>query len=85
MQVCLVQETLTLGKSDRRVVIMCGNATIHKSSLERRILEESQIRMIKTPPYSSSLNAAEKVILAINEKMKSMRTKEGKIKQQNLD
>ena len=74
LQVCLVQKTLTLGKSDRRVVIMCDNATIYKSCLVRMFFfnEESEVLMITTPSYYPLLNAAEKIILAIKEKWKKV-------------
>ena len=65
-----MQEEIHLSRTNRKYVILCDNATIHKAKQVRNYLESSKILMVTIPPYSPTLNAAEKIILAIKEKIK---------------
>ena len=49
--------------------IICDNATIHKSKLITKFLSSNCIWMITIPPYCPSLNAVEKLILSIKQKV----------------
>ena len=63
------KEELTLGKTDRKYVVVCDNAAIHKSKLVKAFLEETHILMVTIPPYCPVLNPVEKLILAIKQKV----------------
>ena len=62
-------EKLNFKKSNINYYIICDNATIHKSKLISDFLIENNIRMVTISPYSPALNAAEKIILAIKQKV----------------
>ena len=79
-----MQEEIHLGRTDRKYVILCDNATIHKAKQVRNYSESSKILMVTIPPYSPTLNAAEKIILAIKEKIKRYEDEEGKSGVQNI-
>ena len=49
--------------------IICDNSTIHKSKLITKFLTSNNIWMITIPPYCTSLNAVEKLILSIKQKV----------------
>ena len=58
-----------MGKVDREFVVVWDNATIHKSKLVKEFLEDTQTLMVTIPPYWPALNPAEKLILAIKQKV----------------
>ena len=48
------------------------NASIHKTLVVKKFLENSKFSVVTIPPYLSSLNAAETVIHSIKDKLKSL-------------
>ena len=56
-----MQEQMHLGSTDKKLVVLCDNSTIHKAKQVISCLESSQILMVTIPPYSLTLNAAEKI------------------------
>ena len=67
--ILLRQEKVYLNRDKERYCIICDNATIHKSKLISEFLIANHVSMITIPPHCPALNAAEKLILSIKQKV----------------
>ena len=65
----LILEEASFNRENESYWIICDNATIHKSKLITGFLTANNIWMITIPPYCPSLNAIEKLILSIKQKV----------------
>ena len=60
---------------DSRLVIVCDNASIHKSKEVKEFLNKTEVQIMTIWPYSPALNPAEKMILFIRKKIQLLRNK----------
>ena len=54
----------------KKLVIILDNASIHKTEMVLKFVNDSKIRLITIPPYEPSLNPVEKFILAVKMKLR---------------
>ena len=64
-----ITEEISFNRGDESYWIICDDATIHKSKLIVEFLISNNIWIITIPPYCPSLNAIERLILSIKQKI----------------
>ena len=65
---------MTLNEA-KELVILLDNASIHKTKMVSKFVNDSKIRLITIPPYEPSLNPVEKFILAVKMKLRQKKQK----------
>ena len=64
-----ITEEISFNRGNESNWIICDNTTIYKSKLIVEFLTSNNIWIITIPPYCPSLNAVEKLILSIKQKI----------------
>ena len=59
--------------NELKLIIVCDNASIHKSRDWFKFYKDSGINLLTIPSYKSALNPAEKLILVIKTKSNKMK------------
>ena len=63
------KKKISFNKNDKDYYIICDNATIHKSKFIKDYLISNGLWMMIIHPYCPSLNAVEKLIISIKQKI----------------
>ena len=56
-----------------KIILVMDNASFHKSSFIRKLIEDKKVRIFTNAPHEPCLNPAEKLILVIKRKVKARR------------